>query len=180
MTFTPASREELGLPAGGNFHRLLFNESAQTTIVAMEVPGSHTSLGRLYWRKRTWPQYRPVPPPAEDFSLHGAVTGFGAKLFFLATRFFPTAAVIGGDNPLLGVFDLRKGRSRYLRLFFEDGTDRPIGELTGVSHTGRELFCSVGFREKGSMGTQMVYRMCRLNLASGEVTPLTLLAAVFY
>jgi hypothetical protein len=175
-----ASRSQLGLPENATFDRLLFNEATGAVIVAMVLAGPLTPVGRLYWRKSSWRKYRALEPATADVSMHCPVTGAGSKLFFLATTFCRTATGVGGDDPAIGMADMRDGKIAYLRPLFEDGTPVPIGELTGVSRTGKEVFCSVGFRDKRPLGPHVVYRMSRLLVANGEVSPLTLLPGVFY
>jgi hypothetical protein len=131
---------------------------------------------RLYWRKRSWKRYRPLLNCKNDESFDSPVTCDFPVLFFLATTMFECDGVVGSGAVRIGVADLANdGAVRFVIPNRSNPDAVSVTNLVGASPDGRELYCVAGLL-KGLPGTharQMVFSICRLNVRSMVLRPIT-------
>jgi len=162
-----------GLPAKGNFVRLVYNEQSQCLVAAFQQKlDENRWTQELYYRHRSSLQYVQVPGSSDQVHYDHVVTAAGAPLiFFNVTRWDAR----GGDWESLSSFNLVSGELRaevIAASFHEPEFEKVwISSLLSVRDDASSIFCTVAFEEAFPSGdTKVQYWLCEVRLDNFAVT----------
>jgi hypothetical protein len=174
--------EDQGLPAGGHFVRLVYNEPSQCLVTAFQQKlDENRWTEELYYRHRSSLQYVQVPGSSDQIHYGHVVTAAGAPLiFFNVTRWDAG----GGDWESLSSFNLVSAELRAevtAASFREPEFERVwISSVLSVRDDASSISCTVAFEEARARGnTKVHYWLCDMRLDNFAVTRIALLPNSF-
>jgi hypothetical protein len=179
------SFQEMGIPLGYGFRRLLYSPAAKSVIVQAESSEKNWRPERLYFRHEASDKYNPVGEPGDLVSqdypfLHPSKPLLAYNS--LKHRFSVDATGEerhSGDWHSLNLFDLASGLE--VNSITEEKLTLPPGIETGwvsmiVAFSEAGLFVQAGLSKESS---RMDYFIAKIGLSTHVLTPIVALPATF-
>lgn len=179
------AREATGIPEGYTRSQLLYLPVADTVIAEFYRDSDDVPEYRLFARRSTEIRYTAIGTPAEGISYQQPVAlPQSACAYFSIWK--TSACGIGQDWDSIQRLHLSDYRIEQVVGSGELVVAPPyesswVSELLGVTEDGASLICKCGLMQPtDETGSKAGYFVCYLDLASKQVTPITMLKAVWY
>ena len=179
------SFQDMGIPAGYAFKKLLFSPTASVIVVQAQSAGENWRPERLYLRSTTENQYSQVGTPGDLISQESPTIHKALLAYNLMQHSFSIddkgKERHSGDWDSLRVFSL-KARLEVQEITpktlpIPEGFERAwISGILGFGESEDDLYVTAGLSRDGM---RMEYHLSKLNFVRRKLHPLSLLPAVF-
>lgn len=181
--------QELGIPEGYAWPKLLYNPPSGTMIVQVEGNGeAGWRPTRLYVKHKDAIQYAQVGDPDEWTSFDNPVTSLTQPLLgYIVMTWRKTGDAIGGDWKDLNVLNLQSGVvERSIRngelILPEEFNECSVDKLLAMSDDGKQLYLAAGlsFLREGATSSRVTHVLAVLDLTSKRLEPISTLQGTFF
>jgi hypothetical protein len=168
-----------GLPAKGQFCRLLYNEPAQSLVAAFQQKIDDERWSEdLYYRHKSSADYIRISGSDEQIHYSDVISCASVpKIFFNVTRWNDR----GGDWESLASFDLATGELRTEATAASFREQRVwVSSLISAKDDASSVFCTIGFEQRlGGGALNVHYWLCELRLVDFALTKIAALPNAF-
>jgi Clp amino terminal domain, pathogenicity island component len=181
--------EELGIPEGYAWPKLLYNPPSETMIVQVESQGPEfLPPRRLYMKHKDAARYTQVGDPDEWTSFDSPVTSLTQPLLgYNVMTWRKTGDTIGGDWKELSVLNLQSGviersvKKGELRLP-EEFNECWVDKLLTISDDGKQIYLAAGlsFLREDNSSSRNRHVLAVLDLNSKRLEPISTLLGTFF